>query len=383
MPAQSVQCAVTSPPYWGLRDYGIKPVVWGGSADHEHVFGPQGRAHHPGQVEQTKWKTAVAAGAGGNAGSGQFCDCGAWLGSFGLEPTPEMWVEHGVQIFSEVHRVLRDDGTLWLNVGDAYAGSWGAQSRDHITPSSSLLSARQIAAHPKSTRTGSRDRFPSLKPKDLIGLPWMLAFALRAAGWYLRADIIWSKPNVMPSSVRDRPTTQHEYLFLLAKSARYYYDADAVAELCSPSTHARLAQDVAAQIGSTRAHAGGKTNGNMKAVVRGSTRKLASAGSGTKNNSSMDAALAVMPETRNKRSVWTIPTSPFRGAHFATFPVALVEPCILAGSAPGDTILDPFCGSGRTGVAALRHGRYFTSIDIKPEYVAMADQQLRAETRVR
>jgi DNA modification methylase len=328
LPEKSVQTCVSSPPYWGLRDYGVE-------------------------------------------------------GQIGLEATPDLFVRKIVAVYREVRRVLTDDGTIWVNLGDSYAGSWGAQSRGDFTPGTlegastkeTMLSARQIKAHPKGTHTGNLKNTPGLKQKDLVGIPWMVAFALRADGWYLRSDIIWHKPNPMPESVTDRPTKAHEYIFLLSKSERYFYDAEAILEPCSPNTHMRVLQNVAAQIGSERAHAGGKTNGNMKAVVR-DTRKLAEAGSGTKNNDSFAASVVLPVHQRNKRSVWTVPTQSFKEAHFATYPEKLIEPCILAGSRPGDTVLDPFSGSGTTGAVACRHGRNYLGCELNPEYAAMSERRI-------
>lgn len=274
--AESVHCCVTSPPYFGLRDYGCDEQI-------------------------------------------------------GLEPTPDEYVIELVAVFREVRRVLRNDATFWLNIGDSYAAQGGNGTGGNLARINRSYQQR-------NTRPGYSGT--DIKPKDLIGIPWMLAFALRADGWWLRQDIIWHKPNPMPESVTDRCTKAHEYLFLLSKSERYYFDQDAILEPCSQSTHARLSQDVQAQIGSERAHAGGKTNGNMKAVAR----KMAAPGSGIKNNTSMDAALAIMPAVRNKRSVWTVATQPFSEAHFATFPPALVEPCILAGCPKGGVVCDPFFG---------------------------------------
>jgi DNA modification methylase len=550
MPDESVQCVVTSPPYWNLRDYSME-------------------------------------------------------GQIGLEATPQEYLERMTEVFREVRRVLRSDGTCWVNMGDGYASS----------PNQRKPGDGDCLGFKQSTNTGSRQigsRAPvGYKAKDLIGMPWRLAFALQADGWWLRQDIIWSKDNPMPESVTDRCTKAHEYLFLFAKgqwksrvvqfsdlhgervhlgqnlrfqnqrvgpvgilveislslferaqlkenfslapfyseiwkkrpddsdsdfvaglppehipavwaarfldgaataeeflhqldcsavtlgdrynflirgvssqrlhspsinsdgkgtitvhhagqickidfphkrivvstptTCKYYFDQEAILEPCSPNTHARLSQDVEAQIGSERAHAGGKTNGNMKAVgrlpdaykgsvpgrnggpgqdrrgkgdrglgeklaqadpreVRGATgafghtsgwrkqlsetqahlgefrdrqRKLAEPGSGIKNNSSFEAAMALQPAMRNKRSVWSISTEPFSEAHFATFPTKLVEPCILAGSKRGDVVLDPFNGSGTTGIVALRHGREYIGIELNPEYVAMSERRLR------
>jgi len=247
LPAGSCRCCVTSPPYWGLRDYGV-----------------------PGQI--------------------------------GAEEEPAEYVRKLVAVFAEVRRPLAADGTLWVNVGDSYtSGNRGYRAPDRKNP---------VRAMSYRARTPE-----GLKPKDLVGIPWRLAFALRDDGWYLRSDVVWEKPNCMPESVRDRPTRSHEYLFLLARSERYLYRGE------------RLREE----------------NG------------------------------------RRRRSVWSIPTEPFPGAHFATFPPALVEPCILAGSDPGDRVLDPFFGSGTVGLVARRLGRRFVGIEINPDYVALARARLAAE----
>ncbi|WP_256596890.1 DNA-methyltransferase, partial [Burkholderia gladioli] len=229
-------------------------------------------------------------------------------------------------------------------------------------------------------------RVEGLKPKDLVGQPWRLAFALQDAGWYLRQDIVWHKPNPMPESVRDRCTKAHEYLFLPSKSEQYYFDQTAILEPVSPNTHARLSQNVQAQIGSERANGGAKTNGNMKAVGR---KVYPGTGVGfghgfdaspkarVKNNASFDEAMAIMPTERNRRSVWTIPTQSYNGAHFATFPEALVEPCVLAGSRPGDVVFDPFFGSGTVGQVAQRLGRRFLGCELNPDYEPLQRDRLR------
>lgn len=296
MSDESVHCIVTSPPYWGLRDYGVE-------------------------------------------------------GQLGLEPTHGEYVEKMVAVFREARRVLQRDGTCWVNLGDSHAGSWGAQSREKYSGESStlqggsMLSARQILAHPKSTHTGSLKNTPGLKAKDLVGIPWRVAFALQADGWYLRSDIIWHKPNVMPESVADRPTRSHEYLFLLTKSARYYYDSDAIRET-SVSDHG---------------------SGNRNGFARPERIKYGGRGQAKPWEPS---------EFRNARTVWSIQTRSYTGAHFATYPTALVEPCILAGCPVGGTVLDPFSGSGTTGVVALRHSRRFIGIELNPEYVEMSRRRI-------
>lgn len=334
MGSGSVQTCITSPPYFGLRDYGVE-------------------------------------------------------GQIGLEATPEAFVAKMVEVFREVRRLLRDDGTLWLNLGDSYAGT-GGQGPQRGAAMKGRSRQRDTVT------TAARTRGPGLKPKDMVGIPWRVAFALQADGWYLRQDIIWSKPNPMPESVTDRCTKAHEYMFLLSKSPRYYFDSDAILEPCSPATHARLSQAVQDQIGSTRANGGSKTNGNMKAVGRGSNgvgwgyadgtdakprtqgRKLATNGDATKNNPSFDAAMAIMPSHRNKRSVWTVPTMPFKEAHFATYPERLIEPCILAGAPAGGLVLDPFMGAGTTAVVAERLGRRWTGCELNPEYAAIAEARIKA-----
>lgn len=312
LPPGSVQCVVTSPPYFGLRDYGV-------------------------------------------------------AGQIGLESSPAAFIAELVAVFREVNRVLRDDGTLWLNLGDSYAndGKWGGHTGGkHVK-----------ALH--CTPIGRNKKYTGLKPKDLIGIPWAVAFALRDDGWYLRRDIIWHKLNPMPESVRDRPSTAHEYLFLLTKSERYAYDADAIVEPVSPNTHARLAQDVAAQIGSARANGGAKSNGNMKAVGRGP--KTQPTGAGIKNNDSFAQAVVLPVTHRNKRSVWPLATEAFSEAHFATFPPALVEPCILAGCPVGGLVLDPFGGAGTTGLVADRLKRDAVLIELNPNYAAMAARRINGD----
>jgi len=285
----TVQCCVTSPPYFGLRDYGHK-------------------------------------------------------GQLGLEKTPEEYVEKMVEVFREVRRVLRDDGTVWLNVGDTYARNPKKGQHKPGDPGKQSYIYDNGGGRASSTVSGD------IPEKNIIGTPWMLAFALRADGWYLRQDIIWHKPNPMPESVRDRCTKAHEYLFLLTKNAKYFYDVDAVKEPVAESSKSRLAQkNLAGQAGSDRVPF--KTNGPMKAVGNA--------------------------ETRNKRSVWTVTTRPFKGAHFATFPPDLIRPCILAGSKPGDLVLDPFLGSGTTAMVALEEGRAAVGGELNPEYLPLIRERVR------
>jgi DNA modification methylase len=309
LPDQSVQCCVTSPPYFGLRDYGVE-------------------------------------------------------GQIGLEPTPEEFVAEMVAVFREVWRVLRDDATLWLNLGDSYSsGGNGAGhdgSKQRSNPGANLPPKRTVG----------------FAPKQLLGIPWRVAFALQTDGWYLRQDNIWSKPNPMPESVTDRCTKAHEYLFLLTKSPQYRYDADAIAEGLAESSIDRLSQPGrSAQRGSDRVP--GKTNGAMKAVGRVRGVPPRHAGYESSDQSGLDDV--GRGGTRNKRSVWTVATQPFADAHFATFPPALIEPCILAGCPIGGTVLDPFGGAGTTGLVAERLGRESILIELNPEYAALAEARIRED----
>jgi len=339
LPADSVHCVVTSPPYWGLRDYGIMPTVWGGDDPAcEHLWGDDlakvGGGKQP--ADKVRWQHDSEARPNGHqeAAAGAFCQhCGAWRGAHGLEPTIDLYVRNAVEIFRAVHRVLRPDGTLWLNLGDSYAttphGPIGANTSDP-----KYVGARHRGhgngGEPSNELAPNRRPQPGLKHKDMVGMPWRVAFALQADGWWLRQDIIWAKPNPMPESVTDRCTKAHEYVFLLTKSARYYFDAEAIKEEASDNTHARNGKIKMPDGWDTGP--GGHGSYHRQGREKGKTRKLAEPGIGTKNNRSFDEAMSVMPDSRNKRSVWTVATSPFPEAHFATFPPELIEPCIKAGT---------------------------------------------------
>jgi DNA modification methylase len=363
LPSNSVHCVVTSPPYWGLRDYGVD-------------------------------------------------------GQIGLEETPQQFVDEMVTLFREVHRVLRDDGTLWFNMGDSYAGSGRG---GNISPDTSTLEgsqASQLASKIKRTRgsaevgstardaavtnlgrratRGSQlppgyhaDAFDAgaigrawvpppfgLKQKDLVGMPWRCAFALQADGWYLRQDIIWHKPNPMPESIGDRCTKAHEYLFLFSKSARYHYDAEAIAEGASANTHARVAKIPAGWETGPGTHGSFHRDGRAPGV----SPKSAGEDTNIRAKGSFHASTTGVVEKRNKRSVWTVPTSPFSEAHFATFPPALIEPCILAGCPTGGVVLDPFGGAGTTGLVADRLQRNAILIELNPAYAAMARRRIDGDS---
>lgn len=388
LPNESVHCCVTSPPYWGLRDYGLPDQIWGGLDDCQHDWGDHLKIHKgvpPGNGvmlaggrrvcgEHEKTKDIIA---------GKFCQkCGAWSGSLGLEPTPDLFIDHIVEIFTEVLRVLRPDGTAWLNFGDSYSNG-GRKTRD----------PGKLKIHPAykndAYKDGLRPYDPEyIKPKDLIGIPWMVAFALRASGWYLRQDIIWHKPNPMPESVRDRCTKAHEYIFLLSKSQRYFYDLDATKEPASADTHARYARGRSENHKWSDGGPGNQTIAKSFKHMRNHSKKpgvnpkAAINSPGCKQNESFSSAVKDIVEDRNKRSVWTISTKPFSGAHFATFPLDLIEPCILAGCPAGGIVIDPFFGAGTTGIVAYRNDRKFIGIELSEPYLNdIAIPRIEKETK--
>lgn len=356
LPDCSVQCCVTSPPYWGLRDYGTEPIVVGGDAGCDHDWNSFIR---PGQSGGPSDKQDRNQGARFQQQQQQQCNkCSAWRGSIGLEPTPEMYVAHMVEVFREVRRVLREDGTLWLNLGDSYAGYHGnSRVPDAQAPSNKPGYVENMRA----TTVG----IGTLKPKDLCGIPWRVAFALQADGWYLRCDIIWAKPNPMPESVTDRPTKAHEYLFLLSKQERYYYDHEAIKE-------AAVSGDPRSP---TAAYPGKNDYREGPRPVRESVKR--GDFNGKTNELEGREAFRAVTDFRNKRTVWEVTTCAYPDAHFATFPPKLIEPCILAGSKTGDTILDPFHGAGTTGMVAQRFGRQYIGIELNEAYIQMSLRRLQ------
>ena len=294
MEDESINCCVTSPPYWGLRDYGVDVQL-------------------------------------------------------GLEPTPEEYVANMVEVFREVKRVLRNDGTLWLNLGDSYVGSWGnygGQKRG-MGSQRKIISGSRIHQEAydglEKWRPPTSNKINNLKPKDLAGIPWRVALALQADGWWLRSDIIWAKPNPMPESVTDRPTKAHEYIFLLSKSDRYFYDNEAIKEPAS--------------------NEGKLVSLGDKSFSRGQAK-----GKGIKPSGNGNADEYLVPAGRNKRTVWNITTKPYKEAHFATFPPELPEICIKAGCPQGGTVLDPFAGAGTTLYVAEQLGRNSIGIELNPDY---------------
>lgn len=296
LPDQSVNMCVTSPPYFGLRDYGMD-------------------------------------------------------GQIGLEATPDAFVARLVEVFREVRRVLRDDGTLWLNLGDSYV------------------------------KDGKKTS--GLKEKDLIGIPWRVAFALQTDGWHLRQDIIWAKPNPMPESVRDRCTKAHEYIFMLSKGPRYYYDANAIKTPPSEALLKQIAEGYAGQDTKNFADGGAQSASGTKArIIAGARAKIDKQRGHGKRHAGFNERWDAMSKHEqmslgaNKRSVWTVSTKPFKGAHFATFPPDLIEPCILAGCPAGGTVLDPFGGSGTTAGVAVKHGRKAILCELNPDYVRFMDERV-------
>jgi DNA modification methylase len=440
IPDGSVQTCVTSPPYWGLRSYSTEPKIWGGDplCDHEWVEwikpAAEGtltldgnsalRAGHQGSVSATMRPTIS-----------NFCNiCGAWKGELGLEPTPQLFVEHIVLVFREVKRVLRDDGVIWINLGDSYTGSGkggnpeaGKQATNKGSQTVGVLYGKTGDQQMEVAQTNVTRNYDAIPPKNLVGIPWRVAFALQDDGWILRSEIIWSKPNPMPESVEDRPTKAHEQIFLLSKSPRYFYDHEAVKEDAAfpEMTHK-----------SSR-----KSESQEEAYFGNAPTNLGRCGT--------------LEGKRNKRSVWEVVTQPYPESHFATFPEALIEPCILAGTSehgacpecgspwkritnspkppdevytetrnpcdemvgrtsrkggngqayqnwksenPTQTIkweptckcvsdkplkpclvLDPFCGSGTTGVVSLRYHRDFVGCELNPEYASMAERRIGNE----
>jgi DNA modification methylase len=346
MPDNLVNCVITSPPYWRLRDYGVE-------------------------------------------------------GQLGLEPTMEEYLEKMLAIFREIRRVLRPDGTLWLNLGDTYAAGGLGPGSGKQTTNYGSCNGRHIEK-PRRAPMG-------LKPKDLVGIPWRVAFALQADGWYLRQDIIWHKRNAMPESVKDRPTRAHEYIFLLSKSRKYYYDYKAIMEPASPDTHARYARGRSDNHKWADGGPGDQTIAKsfehmLKPGVNPKAAKAVppsgwNTGEGAhdsiehnqgdplerygrsralmpKQNPYFSAAMKEVVEMRNKRSVWDIPTSPYSGPHYATFPPKLIEPCILAGCPEGGSVLDPFMGSGTTAVVSKFLKRNFIGIELNPRDVEMAEDRI-------
>ena len=344
IPDGTVDCCVTSPPYYGLRDYGTATWI-GGDPSCPHY-----RTSKKSDKTATGHKNMMETGhAVGDAIYKTVCPiCGAVRvdNQIGLEETPDEYIDRLVSVFREVRRVLRDDGTLWLNIGDSYAGNSNRGTKLQGNPEfNKNRPSRELTLLPKKSVPNS------CKPKDLIGIPWMLAFALRADGWYLRQDIIWHKPNPMPESVKDRCVKSHEYIFLFSKKPRYFFDYKAIQEES-------------------------KWNGKDKRSGKGRISYDGKRTEGGVEKTKAQQSFVSITGRRNKRDVWRIATRPYKEAHFATFPEQLIEPCILAGSRPNGIVLDPFFGSGTTGVVAEKFGRRYIGIELNEEYVELAKKRL-------
>lgn len=322
LPSESVQCCVTSPPYWGLRDYQV-------------------------------------------------------AGQLGLEKTPAEYVAKTVAVFSEVRRVLKNDGTLWLNLGDSYNAYNG-----NAGPGSGFSRGAACDTERPKLKTGHGLRTTTLKPKDLIGIPWSVAFALREDGWYLRQDIIWAKPNPMPESVTDRPTRSHEYIFLLSKSKRYYYDSDAIRETPSPALLKQVADGYSGSAVKDFFANGVQNASDVKTrIIEGCRKRINKQRGHSRTHAGFNARWDDLTKEEqmacgsNKKSVWTVAPFNFRDEHFATFPPELIRPCILAGCPTGGIVLDCFAGSGTTGQVALELGRKVVLIELNPAYIELIKQR--------
>ncbi len=365
LPDESVQCVVTSPPYWGLRKYsGEQDLIWG-DQDCEHRW----EASEPsGQKEGglsygTKAQEGYTHGfrsserylghkADATYGSTSFCSlCGAWRGGYGLEPTPEMYVQHTIEILREIRRVLRKDGVVFWNIGDSYfsgvTNSQGGPSEKQASNVGSWFEPQKVTSN-------------TLKPKDLCLIPFRVAIAAQEDGWWVRSDIIWSKPNPMPESVTDRPTNSHEYILMLTKSARYYWDADAVRE-----PHKSTFEEFERAAITPREKRNKYATGYEGEVISGGADK--------------HFVNQQHPLGRNLRSVWSFPTQPYPEAHFAVFPEKLPEICIKAASKEGDVVLDPFAGAGTTLWVAKKLNRRAVGYELSEEYCALAVERMRQQ----
>ena len=349
LPSDSVNCCITSPPYWGLRDYGTGEWI-GGDPNCSHK-----RDSKQSELTQTGHRNLEGA-----VGDGIYKDkckrCGAERKDrqIGLELTPSMYVQKIVEVFREVKRILKKDGTLWLNLGDSYATTSGdmEQLRDMGKDTPSYGKIKYSDGYEGVSQKGKSEakKRDGLKHKDLIGIPWRVAIALQSDGWYLRQDIIWHKPNPMPESVTDRCTKAHEYIFLMSKNPNYYFDNKAIQEPCTTQE--------------------GRPSAIVRDRVYGYNSKQAALGRARGGEETPE------PSTRNKRSVWSVNVKPYKEAHFATFPKELIEPCVLAGCPKDGTILDPFGGSGTTAEVAIENGRNALLIELNPEYIELAKTRI-------
>jgi len=389
LPPESIQMVVTSPPYWGLRKYdGDQDVIWGGAAGCEHDWAALPKVHHGGKGGEEKSKCLAGRNLAGRDSvreyqPGSFCQvCGAWRGSYGLEPSIELYVEHTVEVLREIRRVLKPDGVVFWNIGDSYAGSGGTgTSLDNISRNpNNTPGFKSVRPHPAAT---------GLKPKDLCLIPFRVALAVQADGWWVRSDIIWSKPNPMPESCKDRPTRSHEYIFLFTKSQDYYWDADAVKEPHQASSFTRM------KYGLHQKHPGGVGVGipPIQAEKMGDLkdRFLPEGGRNMRTMWNIPDELMNIfwtwysQQPEEFKTIWTMTTHSYKWPdqveHFATFPEELPRKAIKAGSRKGDTILDPFAGSGTTLRVARDLERNAIGIDISDKYKAVGEKRADLNTK--
>lgn len=384
-PDESVDCVVTSPPYYGLRDYGTGTWVGGDpNCDHEAAR------------KKTRFDYAIDEKQASSKGTDMKCYsnvcpiCGAVRKDeqIGLEETPEAYIERLVSLFREIRRVLKKEGTCWVNLGDSYNSSPSGNSAENIETHRDSISYKKVKKGEDRSQQRKAGLVKGLKPKDLIGIPWMFAFAMRADGWYLRQDIIWHKPNPMPEAVTDRCTKSHEYIFLFSKSQKYFFDYEAIMEEAVTQVDPRIGK---------RVEYDGMRKGQEGTGNRSFVSLKVRYGNGTKaertheqgyaqkengghrdNSGGFDSEMVIKDGmvVRNKRDVWSVQVRPNKEAHFATYPQMLIQPCILAGCKQGGVVLDPFMGSGTTGIVARKLGRKYVGIELNPEYQKMAERRI-------
>lgn len=354
LPDESVDCCVTSPPYWGLRDYGGGGMIWGGDQECEHDWEGFTR---PSENTRNNDNSLQLKSAYWTPQEQAFCTkCDAWFGQLGLEPTPQQYVKNMVLIFEEVRRILKPQGTLWLNLGDSYCGTGhkGTEMKDKKHPEG--RNGQVFAVNKK---------IDGLKRKDMVGIPWRTAFALQEAGWWLRQDIIWAKPSCMPEPVKDRCTKSHEYIFLFAKSEKYFFDHLAIKEPIGHHMERRIERGstIVPSNKHTQEARMGKPESNQMFAKESTLQQIAANG-------------------RNKRDVWWVSPKPYPEAHFAVYPPDLIEPCILAGCPHGGVVLDPFGGSGTTAGVAIKHGRKAILCELNEEYAELIPSRIESISQI-
>ena len=390
LPCDSVDLCVTSPPYWGLRDYGGGSQIWSGDSncEHEWVITPPPRQRSESDIKDLNSKQATMRGTNYDSQPGNICiKCGAWRGSLGLEPHPQMFIDHLVEICREVKRVLKPSGCFWLNLGDSY-GTHGSGSKKHPHNfRKPEVAAKEGIGTLKKPTIGFSEKF--IMEKNLLGIPWRVATALQEDGWILRNCVIWFKPNHMPESVRDRLTKSYEFFFFFVKQRKYYFNLDAIREPIQTETEARYKSAISEPKEKTT-HKGDQNYLGAGSQIR-KERAVLGAKEYTKHevaterigNFSYDDPLhnkAYHENGKNPGDFWEVNTQPFPGSHFAVFPPELIEPIIKSSSPPNGVVMDTFAGSGTALRVARKLGRSFIGIELNPEYAAMCEQRVRADT---